>query len=94
MLAWRIQIEAAGGLHPELKAALRRSGASVQAPVLSPGARVGREWRGVRHEAQIVQGGVLYQGRRYVSLSAVAREITGVRWNGPRFFGLRLREPA
>jgi len=36
-----------------------------------------------------VRGGFEYRGRRYRSLSAIAREITGTRWNGPRFFGLR-----
>jgi hypothetical protein len=48
-----------------------------------------REWHDVRHVVTVVPGGVEYQGRRYRSLSAIAREITGTRWNGPLFFGLR-----
>jgi hypothetical protein len=58
--------------------------------MLQAGVRLAREWRGVRHEVEVLEGGViLYQGSRYDSLSSVARAITGVRWNGPRFFGLR-----
>jgi hypothetical protein len=94
ILAWKIQVDAAGGLDPELKAALRRGVAASRAPALTPGVKVAREWKGVRHDAEIVEGGVLYQGQTYDSLSAVARQITGVRWNGPRFFGLRLQEAA
>ena len=49
-----------------------------------------REWKGQVHEAEVLADGwVLYNGRPYDSLSAVAREISGARWNGPRFFGLR-----
>ena len=51
-----------------------------------------REWQGERHEVTVVSGGVEYRGRRFRSLSAVAREITGTRWNGPLFFGLRRKE--
>ena len=48
-----------------------------------------REWQGVRHEVEVVEVGVVYRGRPFNSLSEVARQITGARWNGPRFFGLR-----
>ncbi len=91
MLAWKIQVDAAGGVDPELKAALRQRGAP-RGPAIAPGATLGREWRGVRHDVEIVAAGVLYQGEVHESLSAVARQITGVRWNGPRFFGLRAAE--
>ena len=56
---------------------------------LEPGSRLAREWRGVRHDVEVVEEGILYRGKVYSSLSEVARHITGVRWNGPRFFGLR-----
>lgn len=56
------------------------------------GTRLVRQWEGERHEVTVVRGGFEYRGRRYRSLSAVAREITGTRWNGPRFFGLRSAE--
>ena len=54
----------------------------------SPGTVLLREWRGKTHRVTIEDGGVLYQGHRYRSLSAVARIITGCRWSGPAFFGL------
>jgi len=53
------------------------------------GTRLVREWDGQRHEVTVVHGGFEYRGRRYRSLSAVAKLITGTHWNGPRFFGLR-----
>ncbi len=64
----------------------RKNGMPVAGTVLI------REWGGERHEVTVASGGVEYQGRRYRSLSAVAREITGTRWNGPLFFGLRRKE--
>ena len=54
-----------------------------------PGTVLLREWRGKTHRVTIEDGGVLYQGHRYRSLSQVARIITGCRWSGPAFFGLR-----
>ena len=48
-----------------------------------------REWHGVGHQVTILDNGVLYRGQRYRSLSEVARLITGCRWSGPRFFGLK-----
>ena len=55
---------------------------------LSPGSRLVREWHGRSHTVEVAAGGFLYAGRRYRSLSEVARTITGARWSGPRFFGL------
>jgi len=54
-----------------------------------PGTMLTREWDGERHEVTALQKGFEYRGIPYRSLSAVAREITGTRWNGPLFFGLR-----
>jgi hypothetical protein len=56
---------------------------------LKPGTSVVREYQGVRHIVTINEGGFVWQDKTYDSLSAIAREITGSRWNGPRFFGLR-----
>ncbi len=50
--------------------------------------RLIREWNGSSHVVEAVDGGFLWNGKRYGSLSAVARAITGARWSGPRFFGL------
>jgi hypothetical protein len=48
-----------------------------------------REWHGVRHQVTIIEKGVLFRGERYRSMSEVARLITGARWSGPRFFGVK-----
>jgi len=53
------------------------------------GTRFLRDWNGEQHEVTVVQRGFAYRGRRYRSLSAIARAITGTRWNGPAFFGMR-----
>jgi hypothetical protein len=56
------------------------------------GTKLIREWDGVEHTIIVLKDGFDWQGRRFKSLSAVAREITGTRWNGYRFFGLRERK--
>ncbi len=53
------------------------------------GTRLIREWQGVEHTVTVTQDGYDWQGRPYKSLSAVARAITGTRWNGWTFFGLK-----
>ncbi len=58
-------------------------------PRLRPGTRLIREWRGAVHQVTVDEDGFDYRGARYASLSRIAREITGTRWSGPLFFGLR-----
>ncbi|HEY9092862.1 DUF2924 domain-containing protein [Parasphingorhabdus sp.] len=58
------------------------------------GTRLVREWDGTEHTITVLKDGFDWQGRRYKSLSAVARDITGTQWNGYRFFGLRERKDA
>ncbi|MEG3154476.1 DUF2924 domain-containing protein [Sphingomonas sp. RB1R13] len=90
LLAWRIQAEALGGLdEPTIK--LLYSARSPPPPpvALELGTRLARDWRGVRHEVEVSGEGFHHQGTLYRSLSEVARSITGTRWNGLRFFGLR-----
>jgi hypothetical protein len=53
-----------------------------------PGTRLVREWHGVTYEVVVTDDGYLWQDRVYRSLTAIAREITGANWSGPRFFGL------
>ena len=60
-------------------------------PVLDPGARLVREWNGVNHTVDVTDHGFEWRGKKYGSLSEIAREITGARWSGPRFFGLNGR---
>jgi hypothetical protein len=89
-LAWRLQAHAWGELDAELRRALRNGGGLQQERSgLHPGARLTREWLGIRHEVEVTDDGFTYRGETYRSLSKVARLITGARWNGPRFFGLR-----
>jgi Protein of unknown function (DUF2924) len=58
---------------------------------LHAGAILLREWRGVQHQVTVLESGVLFRGEQYRSLSEVARVITGSRWSGPLFFGLKKR---
>ena len=88
IVAWRLQAAAEGGLGPKTRMRIR-SKALPRIPPPPNGTRVTREYRGVLYSAEIEDGAVRYAGRTYGSLSEVAREITGTRWNGPRFFGLR-----
>lgn len=50
-----------------------------------------RDWGGVTHQAKVLEDGILFRSKRYKSLSEVARVITGSRWSGPLFFGLKIR---
>ena len=90
ILAWRIQAEVEGGLDSDFRRTLRRPPAPRSALEAVPGARLVREWQGVEHEVVVLADGrFAYRGETHASLSEVARRITGSRWNGPRFFGLR-----
>jgi len=57
-------------------------------PTLSPGSRLVREWHGRTHTVDVLDAGFRFGGKTYRSLSAIARQITGTQWSGPRFFGL------
>ncbi|MBF0155201.1 MAG: DUF2924 domain-containing protein [Magnetococcales bacterium] len=54
-----------------------------------PGTRLIREWKGVEHCCTVLEDGFEYQGRKFKSLTAIANLITGTKWNGPLFFGMR-----
>ena len=103
-LAYRIQELAYGGLKPETVRRLEKLGEQVDGKGVSrrkrqdrmpmAGTRLVREWQGVEHTVTVTGDGFDWQGRPYRSLSAIARAITGTRWNGPLFFGLRNRGDA
>ena len=93
LLAWRIQVDAFGGLDKVTIRLLNSDSAEKPRPLLSSGMRVARDWQGRRHEVDVVDEGFRYAGSTYRSLSQIAREITGTRWNGLRFFGLRDKKP-
>ncbi|WP_347312054.1 DUF2924 domain-containing protein [Defluviimonas sp. SAOS-178_SWC] len=90
-LAAEIQARRSGGLAPGFRSRLdRTSRGEVKASTraLKPGGRLMREWNGATHVVDVTEDGYHWNGRRYRSLSAIAREITGAHWSGPRFFGL------
>ena len=90
ILAWRIQSQALGGFTAETRAALRSKALGSPRHRLAAGTRITREWQGKAQQVVVLADGAFeHEGRCYRSLSAIARKITGVRWNGPRFFGLR-----
>jgi hypothetical protein len=98
-LAHRIQQGAHGGLDRATRRRLDKAAADLKAgraivpaaPTIKPGTRLLREWQGTVHEVIVLEKGVQYRDQTWRSLSAVAREITGTRWSGPRFFGLKGR---
>lgn len=89
LLAWRIQADAFGGLNAATTRMLSGKRLPPTRPSLETGSRLRREWGGRVHEVDVLGAGFRYNGRDYRSLSEIARAITGTRWNGPRFFGLR-----
>ena len=90
MLAWRIQVAAYGGLDSNSKRLLRQvSAPQAEGLSLGIGTKFQRVWNGQEVEVVVTDKGFLYDGQHYRSLSAAATAIAGVRWNGPRFFGLR-----
>ncbi len=99
-IAYRLQERAFGGLKPSTRRLLERIGDGGSLNHLMRAAsrrRTGagtvliREWQGTSHRVAVLDESVVYRGRRYRSLSEVARVITGTRWSGPLFFGLRGR---
>jgi hypothetical protein len=99
-LAYRIQELAYGGLKPETLARLEALGEQLDGGKVTvrrmrgddkplAGTQLIREYRGVEHVVTVTRAGYEYGGRPYQSLSAIARAITGTRWNGRVFFGLR-----
>ncbi|MEQ9434280.1 DUF2924 domain-containing protein [Hyphomonas sp.] len=63
--------------------------ADKNAPSASEGTRLIREWHGTEHVVDVIDGMYHWNGRAWTSLSAIAREITGAKWSGPRFFGVK-----
>lgn len=97
-LAWHLQQRDAGGLKPQAQKTLREvargsAQGSSTAPMslgpLKPGTRLLRTWQSERHEVLVLEKGFSHQGKTYASLSEIARAITGARWSGPLFFGLK-----
>ncbi len=99
-IAWKLQEKVHGGLTAAQKRRLadiaedlKKGGDLSAGPAirLKPGSRLVREWRGETHDVLVLEDGFEWNGERRHSLSAIAREITGTHWSGPRFFGLKPR---
>jgi hypothetical protein len=63
--------------------------AAVPSRIVRPGTVLVREWHGISHQVSVLENEFSFHGKRYRSLSEVARQITGTRWSGPLFFGLK-----
>jgi len=103
-IAWKWQAEVFGGFSRELArrlSALEGPGRvastngdkpatkALSIPRPLPGTRILRDWQGERHEVHVTEQGYLWRGKTFGSLSGVAKAMTGVSRNGPKFFGLR-----
>jgi hypothetical protein len=107
VLAYRLQAEAVGEIDRETERALAAPGerdrsdedqlpsvpAKASGISVRPGTLLAREYGGVMHRVMALEGGFSWNGRMFRSLSEAAAAITGTKWNGPRFFGLRSAQP-
>jgi hypothetical protein len=95
ILAYRLQADRLGDLDPNSMRVLDKAvspeklGRGQDQTELKPGTVLGRQWNGRMHRVAVLADGFTYDGKTYSSLSKIASAITGTRWNGPRFFGLR-----
>jgi hypothetical protein len=103
ILAYRLQERAYGGLKPSIRKRLAKLATELvenpkaglaQTPRIKTGTKLIREWQAQHHEVIVLDGGFEYLGCRYDSLSEIARRITGTRWSGPLFFGLKSQRKA
>jgi len=97
-IAHRIQEKAYGGLNASarrlldqlVKAAMAKPNGRLELPRrIKPGSELVRSWKGKTYRVMVMADGFAYDGEKFASLSEIASEITGTKWNGPRFFGLR-----
>ena len=98
ILSYRIQEQAFGSLSARAQERLRQLSrafekgcdpTAARAPLIRPGTRLVRQWGDQVHLVNVQTNGYEYQGTRYKSLSEIARLITGTRWSGPLFFGIK-----
>jgi hypothetical protein len=103
-IAYRLQEQIHGGLSPATQRTLARLAEQLERSddldverqiSLKMGTRLVREWHGRTCHVTVLENSFLYEDQQYASLSQTARVVTGTKWSGPRFFGLRQRsEPA
>jgi Protein of unknown function (DUF2924) len=108
IVAYRVQAEVLGDLDVETVRLLKKVGSArsgIEVVPLTdafdqrrreflPGTVLTREWNGRNHRVMVVKEGFAWEGHTHESLSKIAHAITGTKWNGPRFFGLRDKTPA
>jgi hypothetical protein len=99
VLAYKIQEQAFGGFSTAIRRRLRQFASAMEKDpnatisntrVIKPGTRLIREWQGKSYKVTVAKSGFEYDGQWYASLSEIARLITGTRWSGPLFFGLKV----
>ena len=101
-VGWYLQSKAHGGIERATRQQLaemvgdvragRERGITKSRSDLTPGTTLVREWNDRTYQVQVLETGYLFENRVWRSLSEIAREITGARWNGPKFFGLRQKQ--
>jgi hypothetical protein len=103
ILAYRLQEKAYGGLKSSTHKRLQKLAVELKqncqapppvAPQLKAGTKLLRQFQGEMHEVLVGDEGFEYRGKRYQSLSEIARQITGTRWSGPVFFGVKHSQKA
>jgi hypothetical protein len=104
LLLYKLQEKAHGGLKPEVRQRLGKLAKSFKSGTgeatasliaslkFKPGTQLSRKWQGKTHHVIVSERGFEYNGQTYQSLSHIARSITGTRWSGPLFFGLKKNE--
>lgn len=97
VLSYRMQEKAGPTLSTSIRRHLEivaRDGKGIEGPPVNrlfEGVVLLREWNGETHQVRVLEKGFEYRDNHYTNLSAIAREITGTRWSGPVFFGLKAR---
>jgi hypothetical protein len=103
ILAYRLQEQCFGSLTARCRSLLTQHARALETnsnstsdpqPNLKPGTRLIRQWNNQVHLVNVESAGYEYQGSRYQSLSQIARLITGTRWSGPLFFGIKGKQSA
>jgi hypothetical protein len=94
-IAYRLQELAFGSLDDESLDHLKKISNGTSTSILKkhtdllPGTKICREWQGAMYQVEVLKDSFEYGGKKWKSLSAIARKITGTRWNGPKFFKLQ-----
>ena len=93
-IAHQLQTAVSGNVPRRVRDALRHAGGSPGSSLARKpkfGTKLLREWNGVAHVVEVVEDGFRYRNRNFSSLTSIAFEITGARWSGPKFFGLKAK---